>query len=84
MKVIFHGEGIMEEFEKELEWFAEVYANMIGEIKNALRYMKDEELENLMLLCDKPDKFNCWWAVNEVAPIVKREVKIRLAQNKII
>lgn len=71
----------MERFEKVLEPYAELYANMNGQIETYLKTRTDDELKEMVILCENPNGANCWWAVEKVAPIVKHKAQIEISRR---
>lgn len=61
-QVSFHG----------LEPFALAYCAFLRQLDEMLTQVPEAKLDALIAECEQATESNCWWAIYEVAPLVKR------------
>lgn len=58
-----------------LEPFAWMYSDMDRAIEEHVQSLTSAQLRSLDALTNKPGRTNCWWAVYQVAPLVRQAIQ---------
>ncbi|MEW6104776.1 MAG: hypothetical protein AB1563_00190 [Bacillota bacterium] len=69
---------LLEPFGEIWLWYTSPFTALPGEsaktrIRALLQGMSDDELRALRRAARYPSRTNCWWAIYEVAPVVREE-----------
>lgn len=60
------------DWKSALRPYADQYAALITRIENDLEEMTDEQLAALEAQLDEPSESNCWWAIYDVAGLLRK------------